>query len=249
MSTRYVVRIGAAVVVLALLAAFVARGGKLAPGGPCKNVGRYVCMDRATALYCNAGTLQAIPCKGAHGCSGGNVQPSCDDDLAEEGDACMPTAVDNHACSTDRTTGLVCRDGKFTTWLRCRGADRCVVKPTLNAIECDTSYAEPGDACDKIGLVRCSVDRKMALRCLGGKYENDNSCRGPRACRSNDSGGVFCDDSIALEGDPCDTQDEIACSMDGKIELACRGNEYVKKQDCKRKDGCVVKEGTLYCAF
>jgi hypothetical protein len=246
--SRFVVRIGTPVVLLALLIVFVACGGKPAPGKPCKNVGRYVCMDPTTALYCNAGTYQAIPCKGTKGCSGGTVNPACDDDLAQEGDTCMATMNENHACSTDHTKGLVCKDGKYTTWLNCRGPTHCVVKPVLNSIECDDSYAENGDVCEKSGQLRCSVDRKMALRCRSGKYENDNSCRGQKECRYNNN-SLHCDDSVALEGDPCDTQDEVACSIDGKIELSCKANKYVKKQDCKRKDGCVVKEGTLYCAF
>ena len=242
---RFVVRIGTTVVPLALLVAFVACVGRPAPGKPCKKVGAYICTDPATALYCNAGVLQAIPCKGTRGCSGGAVSPSCDDDLAQEGDACMATTNENYACSTDHKKMLLCKDGKYAMKRKCGGPSACEVKSTLNEVDCDYSISEAGDPC-MAGKVACTPDAKMALRCVGDKFVNDNACRGPKGCRSIPT-GVDCDETVSMEGDPCDTDQEASCTMDAKSELICQASKYVKKRDCRGGKGCWVAGHTLHC--
>jgi hypothetical protein len=245
--SRFLVRIGTSFVLSCLVILLLNCKSKPAPGGTCTNVGRYVCQDPTTALFCNAGKYQAIPCSGLKGCSGGTLNPSCDDDLAKLGDACMSTTNENYACATDHNSALVCRDGKFQLWRACKGAKHCQVH--LDKVDCDNTIGDVGDPCGTSGSFVCSTDHKMLLMCQSEKLMAANSCRGPKECRLLADNKNHCDDSQAQEGDPCDTPDEVSCSMDGKSEVVCKGNKYVVKQLCKRKDGCVVRDGQLLCAF
>jgi hypothetical protein len=228
--------------VLALFAiALLALGcrSKPAAGDKCTKEGRYVCADLQSALYCKSGVFVAVPCKGAKGCSG-DKNPRCDYELAAEGDACMSASSENYACSVDNKSGLVCKDGKFVLWRACKGPQGCVVR--ADRIECDNTYADPGDPCGTAGSFACSVDKKLALVCKEGKYFVDSACRGPEACRvGTQARKLECDDSVANEGDPCDTEREVTCSEDHKSELVCTNLKWTKKLDCTRKDGCVYQ--------
>ena len=57
--SRFLVRIGAPLILGGLVMALVNCKKPPAPGGKCTNVGRYICSDPTTALFCNAGTYQA----------------------------------------------------------------------------------------------------------------------------------------------------------------------------------------------
>jgi hypothetical protein len=74
---------------------------------------------------------------------------------------------------------------------------------------------------------------------------------------------VGCDDGVALEGDPCEVRDRIACAVGGQYELVCaalRDDDgggggatddpaplrYARKRECRRTD-CRVDGSKLYC--
>ena len=220
------------------------------PGGACTTPGRYVCdEDQKTALFCSAGVVQEIACRGLGGCSGGTKQSSCDDDLASLGDPCMnglngPTK-NNYACGIDHRSALVCRDGHFALWRYCKAANGCQL---LNdKIDCDNTLGDPGDPCGTTGSFVCNLEHSALLMCRDERLALVSTCRGPKGCYLLADRKNHCDDSEALMGDPCDTQGEVACSMDRKTELVCRDGAYVKKYDCKRKDGCEIRDGQLLC--
>jgi hypothetical protein len=85
------------------------------------------------------------------------------------------------------------------------------------------------------------------LTCDGNVLALASSCRGPGGCRvDRDARKVDCDDSTALDGDPCDQAKRIACSVDRKSELVCADGKYDKKRDCRRTD-CRLEGNELFC--
>jgi hypothetical protein len=152
----------------------------------------------------------------------------------------------DYACTADRGKALVCKGGRFSLWRVCRGPGRCEILEGRN-LHCDTTFGEAGDPCDKAGAYSCAVDGKAMLVCGGSALTLASSCRGPLGCRiQREARKVECDDSIALEGDPCDQPKRIACSVDGKSELVCDASKYGKKRDCRRSD-CRLDGNELFC--
>jgi hypothetical protein len=238
-----------ATLILAVLATLATVGCKKpAPGGPCSEAGKIVCQDPGSALICKEGTFVPIPCHGANGCKQSGTTAHCDDRLAIEGDACQGGPAETYACSTDNKKALVCRDGRYHLWRQCRGPNACSIQGAT--VDCDTSLSEAGDPCGQPGSFTCSVDRKWMFTCKDDHLEAASSCRGPKECVTNAATKkVECDDSVALEGDACNHQDGESCSVDSKAMLVCKDHQYVQKRACKRKGGCVVKNGEIYCDF
>jgi hypothetical protein len=92
------------------------------------------------------------------------------------------------------------------------------------------------------------VDGKAMLLCDGNTLDMVSTCRGPDGCRvARDAHKVDCDDSRAVEGDPCDQPKRIACSLDGRLELECAASsKYAKKRECRRGD-CKLDGNELFC--
>lgn len=157
------------------------------------------------------------------------VSACCKD--AKPGDAC---GIGKAAC-LDRTTELVCQDGKFVTSI-CRGPKGCYTEGDRQ--RCDISGNADGDPCPLVseGDAQCAVDKKRMVVCHKGAYAIHN-CRGPKAC--DESGAkVECDKSIQMESDKCSTDDTYTCSMDNKRSLVCRGGKYVLDEHCRGPAGC-----------
>jgi hypothetical protein len=212
-------------------------------GKPCTESGKVECIDTESSLRCDGATWRAVACHGPNGCR----DAVCDDSFASEGDACFSDASsESYACTVDRTALLICRDNKFERERNCKGPERCTVRGNGDQIFCDTSIADAGDACSPASLA-CATDAKMKLRCADGKFVEDNTCRGPKGCLMKEH-AVYCDETIAMEGDVCDTAGEVTCGMDGKTTLVCKSGKFVKKRDCKGQDGCSFRGTTLYCA-
>jgi len=209
-------------------------------------------MDALDALLCKGGTYITVPCRGPRGCAplGHSGDIECDDDLANLGDNCMSYVDEDYACSTDRSKALVCKEGKFQLWGNCRGPKACQIRS--NTVDCDRTLQEADDPCTIPNNYACSVDQKFMLICHDGRMVADNSCRGPKGCVHNEhEHRVDCDDTIALEGDPCSDQDEVCCSQDGKSRLICKNHKYVVEKPCRRREGCswVNKEGQPRCEW
>jgi hypothetical protein len=204
-----------------------------------------VCTGKDRALVCDSVKWVPVACKGTRGCTRSDSE-ECDDTVASEGDPCTRNPPLDYACSPDRTTGLVCKDGTFTVWRRCRGPDACQVIDGRN-VRCDTSVGEPGDPCTQHGTYACSPDRRAMLVCDGSSLALASTCRGPQGCRARpDTHRVDCDETVALEGDPCADARSITCAVDRKSELVCAGNRFAKKRECRRTD-CRIEDTKLFC--
>jgi hypothetical protein len=240
----------AAVAAFALLAIVATPSGcklikKPTAGEPCTKPGVYYCINPTEAVYCNAGTFVALPCGGPKGCTGVSAAGVCDDDLANVGDACVTSvAGSNYSCAKDLKSEVMCQADKFVLDRPCKGPSACQVKS--NAIYCDDSVADVGDPCT-MGRYSCSSDHVTELGCMGAKFAARMSCRGPSQCGYNaTTKNVFCDKTVALVGDPCDTEGFKTCAADGKTLLSCSASKYVSAQACKTD--CVPSQtGTAKC--
>jgi hypothetical protein len=99
--------------------------------------------------------------------------------------------------------------------------------------------------CAHGGAYACSADRASVLACNAGRWSIASTCRGEGGCSVDDGGKVACDDRVALVGDPCDTEGQLACSVDGKTELVCAANVFAKKRECRKS--CAATEETVVC--
>jgi hypothetical protein len=219
---------------------------KPAAGGKCKEGEPLVCPAHERALVCVSGAWVEMPCKGLAGCSAHGDSSECDDTLAAEGDTCPRDPPVDYACTPDHAEALVCDQGRFTLWRRCRGPERCQVEGGRN-VRCDTTLGEPGDPCGQPGTYSCSSDRTLMLSCDGTSFHAASSCRGPAGCSvERESRKVQCDDAVAMEGDACDQPKRIACSVDGTAELMCSSTTYQHKRDCRRTP-CHLDGNELFC--
>ena len=219
-----------AVVAIVLLQAPGCRARPLA-GEKCKAQGQLVCASGDRALICDSGAWVDVPCKGPRGCAragggagAGNAPgglDQCDDTVAAEADPCPRNPPLDYACSVDRAEALVCKDGQFALWRRCRGPAGCEVG-AQDEVHCDTSAGESGDPCEKQLTYSCSRDGKTMLVCEGSALAPASSCRGKAGCHVDAATHkVDCDDEVAEAGDPCDEPRRITCAVDHKVELVC----------------------------
>ena len=173
----------------------------------------------------------------------------CDNSLALAGDGCdTPGDV---ACAVDHKSALECQNGKFAVVETCKGARACEVQG--NKISCDNDVADIGDPCRIEADYACTSDKLMALKCVTKKFQSLNTCRGKDGCRvlelpEEQKTEFVCDDSLAQENDPCDTESEEACSMDKSEIYACKSAHFVKDHPCP--GGCSFddKGETFVCA-
>jgi hypothetical protein len=235
-------------------------------GEACRVAEQTICVSPDHALVCdatvsgNAGTVPSsqvqrvwvdVACQGARGCARAGGIDECDDTLARDGDGCPRTPPLDYACTTDHGNALVCKDGRYGLWRRCRGPQGCQIVDGRN-VHCDTSLGEPGDPCELEGTYACAVDRKTMLQCDGQSLAPTSSCRGDKGCsiEQAEAGAIphkiECDDRVALEGDPCAQAQRITCAVDHKEELVCDGKKFEKKRDCRRSD-CRIDGTELFC--
>lgn len=153
--------------------------------------------DKKAALECHSNKFEVgSTCKGPKGCTIADDKISCDNDIADEGDACH---FDNdYACTTDKQLVLRCTANKMVAYNACRGPNACVIKeePVEHKIEfdCDDSVAQLGDACDTENEEACSTDKKALLICKGAKFSAHKTCAGPQGCVFEPKGDrYFCD--------------------------------------------------------
>jgi hypothetical protein len=222
---------------------------KPAAGRPCHAVGLVACADAGSAFVCEGAVPEAeagaahtaaawteVACRGTGGCARHGGADDCDDTVATEGDPCPRGPPVDYACGADAALALACDGGHFALWRACRGPEACRVVDGKD-IHCDTSLGQEGDPCGRSGTYACSADRKTMLVCNGRALAAASACSGPAGCQvQRDSHKVDCDDSVAVEGDPCDEARRITCSTDHKSELVCKDGHYAKKRECRRTD-------------
>lgn len=216
---------------------------KAKPGGKCGGASA-ACTDKANALFCVDDTYAAIPCRGEKGCAQNGAVVDCDESIANEQDVC--NAPDAIACTPDHKEALRCTNKRFVLDETCKGPTGCRIDATQK-ITCDNDIADVNDPCHFIGDYACTTDRSLVMKCEANKMTPLNTCRGPKQCRivsvaKQDRVEFLCDDSVAQDGDACDTNGEEACSMDKKGMFVCRGNKFGSLKACA--GGCVYEEKT-----
>lgn len=142
--------------------------------------GSAVCSDAKTLLACRAGKYVNVACRGEHGCAEEGGRAECDESVAESGEACAHDG--KKACSADGKRVLVCAGGQTETRYQCRGERGCSV--VHGKIDCDVSVARNGDACDAAfeGTFACTEDALAIVRCNGGRFVPDESCKHGLRC-------------------------------------------------------------------
>lgn len=157
-------------------------------GDPCMgDEDEYACSaDKKLGLVCNPKTSKFEKhrdCRGPAGCTMNGHTLSCDQSIAEKGDACkVPDAI---ACSEDKKSLVICRDGHFAVHRFCRGRHGCFDRG--DGPSCDLTLSQPGDPCGIQGQVVCSVDGKSELVCQGSTFLKSLSCK--TACTVTDRPG------------------------------------------------------------
>jgi hypothetical protein len=232
--------------VIALLSALsLSPGCKPSVGSSCDN-GEARCIDAKTELTCQAGRFIETPCHGPRGCSLTSQGTSCDFSGDKSGDAC--SADDEGAAVCPNQDGmLACHGGRYAL-LPCRGSHGCV--NAEGRALCDTSMAEPGDACHDDNLKACSVDGTQVLICKQSAMQRFYLCRGPNGCASS-GGKLSCDTSVAKVGDACDKKLEgqaFSCTPDASAILVCKGGAFASDETCKAGQKCASVEGGTHCA-
>lgn len=164
------------------------------PAETCNLEGDVVCASDERALLRCTGRAWATAqkCLGARGCAVEGKSVTCDNSLAEVGDACGD--AEDFACSLDGKAALACRDGKFVHANACKGPSGCRVsgeKASGFKIECDDSVANAGDPCEKDAHFACSADMGAILVCKDRRFRVDVTCAGAEKCKVAD-GQVGC---------------------------------------------------------
>ncbi len=228
--------------VVALAVALLVSGCKVHPGGKC-SVGAAACLDKTSGLFCGAdGKYAIMSCRG--GCTTSGRDVNCESSIASENDGCGE--VGNVACSIDHSRALECgKDNKFIVGETCRGPRGCTV--VAGSIDCDNDTSEVGDPCHAPGDYACTQDKALLLRCNDRKMAPRNACRGPKGCRVVERTrekkiDFLCDDSVAKEGDPCDTNGEETCALDKTAMYICQANAFVAYKTCTGPAGCTYDE-------
>ncbi len=203
------------------------------------------CLDGQRELVCQAGKLIETACRGPHGCSFTEQGTSCDFSSDKPGDACS-TDDEGAATCNGKVTMLACHGGVYGV-VPCRGARGCELADGRAA--CDTSIAEPSDACRDEGTKACAADRSAVLVCKDHAMAQFYPCRGVNGCGSA-AGKLSCDTSIAKLGDPCDKKLEgqaFACAVDGASLLVCKAGAFALDQTCKSGQKCLTDGSSSHC--
>ncbi len=214
---------------------------KAKPGDKCDASFSPRCGDPSSAQVCVNNVVTTLPCRGPKACTVSASTVSCDNSLANANDACdQPNDV---ACAVDHKTALECQSNKFVVAETCKGARACTVN--ADTISCDNDVSDVGDPCHTEGDYACSADKLLALKCTAHKFVTINTCRGKDKCRvmvlpEEKKTDFVCDDSLAQDGDDCDTQGEEACSIDQTELLTCKANKFTKDHACP--GGCTFDE-------
>jgi hypothetical protein len=160
----------------------------------------------------------------------------------------VPAGDEGYACTHDGTTRLQCRAGVYEVASVCKGPKGCTTASAKAT--CDDSIGDVGDRCVHLPTdsnYACTTDGRVEVECSsGGRFETSNSCRGPKGCYiANDL--VYCDQSLAREGDPCRPVDNHSCSEDAGSELKCSAERrWTHQRDCPRS-GCRIANNEVYC--
>ena len=226
------------------LAALWLASCKPSAGSSCDK-GEARCLDAKRELICQAGRFIESPCSGPGGCRLTAKGTSCDFSGNKPGDPCS-TDDEGAATCANKDGMLACHGGRYAI-VPCRGARGCA-NAESRAL-CDTSIAEPGDACREENLKACTADGTQVLICKQHTMQRFYQCRGAGGCVST-GGKLSCDTSVAKLGDACDKKLEgqaFSCSPDGREILACKGGAFALDETCKTGLKCRLLGASTKC--
>jgi hypothetical protein len=221
--------------------------GKPEAGGACAST-QSACADEHLGLFCSAGHLVTMTCRGPLGCQKlGPDDVACDNPIAEVGDGCNHES--DTACTGDRASALVCKGDKFAIAEPCKGPRGCT--RVGEAVHCDNALSDPGDLCTEEGDPACEIDRLSFMKCEKGKFRITNGCRGPKKCtvieKPDENKQHFeCDDSFTVAGDPCEDEGEESCSLDKRSFDVCKMQRIVASRACPGPNGCAYNTKTSH---
>jgi hypothetical protein len=151
---------------------------------------------------------------------------------AKPGDDC----TDAPGSCSDKKSHLVCVNKKYVMET-CKGAGGC--NDDGKSLVCDNTKADLGDGCGHEGARACSADGSKELRCRGGKFSTEWSCRG--GCTLDENQNPKCTPT-GEAGDAC-RPDSIVCDGAGKTELDCTDGKLVARRTCHGALGCHTEKG------
>lgn len=229
---------------LSAIAALSLTSCKPSVGSSCDK-GEARCLDAKRELVCQAGRFIESPCSGPGGCRQTDKGTSCDFSGNKPGDLC--SADDQGAATCSSKDGMLACHGGVYVFVPCRGSRGC--ENAEGRALCDTSIAEPEDACSDDNLKACSGDRSQVLICKQHTMQRFYLCRGANGCVSS-GGKLSCDTSVAKLGDACDKKLEgqaFACTLDENQILVCKGGAFVLDETCKAGQKCAVTGLSTKC--
>lgn len=100
-----------------------------------------------------------------------------------------------------------------------------------------------GDTCT--GNTASCTDPTSALMCSSGTLKA-LACRGANGCKTANN-MVTCDNSVAQANDACDEEKDVACQVDKKAALECKGGVFVLGEPCRGPKGCAVNGDKIQC--
>lgn len=238
-------RIDRFIVASFVCAIVLATGCKPKVGAKCTK-GTSFCTKEGGALFCGEdGKLAAMGCGGPKACVQQGKVAACDTSLSVAGDGCEDN--DNIACSTDKKSELDCKAHTWVVGATCKGAKGCETKG--DELFCDHTIADKDDPCHRDGQIACTTDKSLILRCTNNVMTAIDSCRGPKSCTFEEQPAAQriefnCDDSVAQEGDPCETENNHACAVDHKAIHVCKDKKFVSLKACPGAKGCTFDPAT-----
>ena len=240
MLTRMKKRVLVALAFAAITVCFTACKPKV--GANCSVDGKVQCQDKATAFVCHSKKWEVMACRGPKGCTGAGASTECDQTVAKVTDVCNNAS--DYTCSDDKKQSLHCKNDKWELDEPCGGPKGCT--QSSHTVDCDTTFSKEGDKCTREDNHACTPDKKGHVVCHGGKFVLTEYCRGQNSCRVVGD-KINCDDSLASVGDPCDTEDNYACSVDAKTILKCRSKKFILDETCRKGLSCKVSASTVGC--
>jgi hypothetical protein len=152
------------------------------PGDVCGtgDEGIAVCAGDDAMLACHGRRFERVSCRGPRGCEMVSAQASCDQSVAEVGEACKKENA--KACSADKTQVLSCQGGRMAAQYLCRGEGHC--NSESGKLACDETVARLGDVCDKSlnGHIACSEDKKSLITCQNARFVPSEKCKPGTLC-------------------------------------------------------------------
>lgn len=238
---------GALPLSFALLVASVVSVGscKPKPGGTCETD---ACGDEHTLLVCKHNRFLPVTCAGPKGCKVDGATAYCDFSQNAPGSECDERFHGKRMCRDGKSL-VDCVDGKFLSF-DCGGPLGCTSNADSESLvkDCDATLAKEGDACDRNFTKKpaCDANGQQTLECgKDNRFGFFRFCRGPKGCVPA-NGEAVCDQTVAIDGDPCTPGVPEVCSTDNVAMLLCDGTKMFERP-CQGVNGCKMGPNGPLC--